>query len=337
MQARHKCWRWRFGRRLASQAAVLLFAIFPCAGVIAQDARSTATGHRLERGNHVDSSENKVAAPPAAKPADNDAQEALCLIVESAARANGLPLEFFARVIWQESRFQSQAVGPTTRTGHRAQGIAQFMPDTARERGLLDPFNPVQALPKAAEFLKDLRGRFGNLGLAAAAYNAGPRRVREWLAGSGSMPQETQNYVLAITGRTLEKWVTAGSNDQKIVSEPKAGCRELVALLKREPNRFVSHLEQSVARAYTKPWGVQVATGFSRDQALATYASAIRSFNATVGRQVDPDYQPILFRSRGTSSFYQVRIGTNTRREADNLCKKIRLAHGACIVKRRSM
>ena len=126
-------------------------------------------------------------AIPAQKPADNvresDAREAMCLMIESAAKASNLPLEFFARVIWQESRFQPDAVGPVTRSGDRAQGIAQFMPGTANERGLLDPFNPVQALPKSAEFLDELRQQFGNLGLAAAAYNAGPRRVQEWLAG----------------------------------------------------------------------------------------------------------------------------------------------------------
>ena len=116
-------------------------------------------------------------------------------MIESAARAANLPLEFFARVIWQESRFQPDAVGPVTRSGERAQGIAQFMPGTASERRLLDPFDPVQALPKSAEFLGELRDQFGNLGLAAAAYNAGPRRVQEWLAGSGPMPAETRNYV----------------------------------------------------------------------------------------------------------------------------------------------
>ena len=103
----------------------------------------------------------------------------ICLIMESAATANALPLEFFARVIWQESRFRPTAQGPVTRSGHRAQGIAQFMPYTADERGLLDPFNPVAALPKAAEFLRELRAEFGNLGLAAAAYNAGPGRMRQ--------------------------------------------------------------------------------------------------------------------------------------------------------------
>src|SRR6478735_1519324 len=91
--------------------------------------------------------------PAAAPPSDTDLRESVCLMIESSARANNLPLEFFARVIWQESRFQPGVVGPRTRSGERAQGIAQFMPRTAAERGLLDPFDPVQALPKSAEFL----------------------------------------------------------------------------------------------------------------------------------------------------------------------------------------
>ena len=103
-------------------------------------------------------------------------------MIQSAAADNGLPVEFFARLIWQESRLMPHAVGPLTRSGGRAQGIAQFMPSTAAERLLLDPFDPVQALPKSAEFLRQLRAQFGNLGLAAAAYNAGPQRVQDWLA-----------------------------------------------------------------------------------------------------------------------------------------------------------
>jgi len=136
----------------------------------------------------VHPSVEELAMPPE-KPSDaareSETRESICLMIEAAARASNLPLEFFARVIWQESRFQSDAVGPVTRSGQRAQGIAQFMPGTASERGLLDPFNPIQALPKSAEFLDELRSQFGNLGLAAAAYNAGPRRVQEWLAGRG--------------------------------------------------------------------------------------------------------------------------------------------------------
>ena len=61
----------------------------------------------------------------------------------------------------------------------------------------------LQALPKSAEFLGELRDQFGNLGLAAAAYNAGPRRVQEWLAGRGPLPGETRAYVRIITDRSV--------------------------------------------------------------------------------------------------------------------------------------
>src|SRR5215211_2733021 len=157
------------------------------------------------------SAEERLHGPDPASPAsDRGSAGSICLMVEAAAQANGLPLEFFARVIWQESRFRADAIGPLTRRGERAQGIAQFMPRTASERRLLDPFDPVQALPKSAEFLNELHAQFGNLGLAAAAYNAGPRRVQQWLAGTGTMPQETRNYVLAVTGTSVDDWAAAG-------------------------------------------------------------------------------------------------------------------------------
>jgi hypothetical protein len=274
-------------------------------------------------------------AIPAPKPADlardSDTREAMCLMIESAARAQGLPLEFFARVIWQESRFQSDAVGPVTRSGQRAQGIAQFMPGTASDRRLLDPFDPVQALPKSAEFLAELRGQFGNLGLAAAAYNAGPRRVQEWLAGTGYMPQETRNYVVAITGTTVDDWARAGTKDKMPDRAPTSSCRELMALLKRAPNPFVTQLEQHVTLSAAKLWGVQLAAGFNRDKALAMYSRAMKRLSAVIGDQ-DPSLLSSRLRSRGTGLFYQVRIGADTRPAADDLCNRIRRAGGACFV-----
>jgi soluble lytic murein transglycosylase-like protein len=278
----------------------------------------------------------ELAIPPE-KPSDaareSEAREAMCLMIESAARANDLPLEFFARVIWQESRFQPDAVGPMTRSGQRAQGIAQFMPGTANERGLLDPFDPVQALPKSAEFLSELRSQFGNLGLAAAAYNAGPRRVQEWLAGTGYLPQETRNYVLAITGSSVEEWASGGRNGKMPARPATSSCRELMALLQRAPNPFVAGLEQHITLAAAKLWGVQLAAGFNRDRALATYARAMKQLSSVIGDQ-DPSLLSSQLRSRGSAMFYQVRIGADTRPEAENLCNRIRRAGGACFVLR---
>jgi hypothetical protein len=260
-------------------------------------------------------------------------------MIESAARANGLPVEFFARLIWQESRFDSGAVGPMTRSGRRAQGIAQFMPGTAAERQLLDPFDPVQALPKSAEFLRDLRAEFGSLGLAAAAYNAGPRRVREWLAGTGPMPAETRGYVLAITGRPVEDWISAkdgtqkdGTGDGATVFEPQS-CGEMIALLRRRPGRFVAALEQRVTEGVARPWGVQLAAGFSRDKALTAYARAMQRHAASLGEH-DPLILSGVQRSRGTRPLYQVRIGADTRADAERLCGRIRSGGGACMVLR---
>ena len=262
---------------------------------------------------------------------ESDTREAICLMIESAARANDLPLEFFARVIWQESRFQSDAVGPVTRSGQRAEGIAQFMPGTANERRLLDPFDPVQALPKSAEFLSELRNQFGNLGLAAAAYNAGPRRVQEWLAGTGAMPLETRNYVAVITGSSVDEWAAAGRGGKMPGSTPPTSCRELMALLKRAPNPFITQLEQHVRVAAAKLWGVQLAAGFDRNKAVAMYARAMKRLNAVIGDQ-DPSILSSVIRSRGNHTFYQVRIGADTRPAADDLCNRIRRAGGACFV-----
>ena len=275
--------------------------------------------------------EEPVSPAPAPAGRESDTREAMCLMIESAARANDLPLEFFARVIWQESRFQSDAVGPVTRNGQRAQGIAQFMPGTASERRLLDPFDPVQALPKSAEFLNELRLQFGNLGLAAAAYNAGPRRVQEWLAGAGAMPQETRNYVSAITGSSVEDWAKAGGTAKMPDRAPHSSCRELMALLRRAPNSFVTQLEQHVQLAAAKLWGVQLAAGFDRDKALAMYGRAMSRLRGVIGDQ-DPSLLSSTMRSRGTRAFYQVRIGADTRPAADDLCNRIRRAGGACFV-----
>jgi transglycosylase-like protein with SLT domain/sporulation related protein len=313
----------------ASGVAVLtLLSLTPA---VAQDSAPTKT--EIAR----PSVEEAATQMPVQNSRESGTREAMCLMIESAARANELPLEFFARVIWQESHFQSHAVGPVTRSGQRAQGIAQFMPGTASERRLLDPFDPVQALPKSAEFLSELRNQFGNLGLAAAAYNAGPRRVQEWLAGSGPMPQETRNYVSAITGRSVDDWAAAGNKGKMLDRAPRATCRELMALLKTAPNSFVSGLEQHVKLAAAKLWGVQLAAGFDRNKALAMYARAIKRLRPVIGDQ-DPSLLSSLMRARGTHVFYQVRIGADTRTAADDLCNRIRRAGGACFVLRnRSM
>lgn len=269
-------------------------------------------------------------------------QDSMCLMIEAAAGAHAVPVPFFTRLIGQESSFRPDAVGPVTRSGQQAQGIAQFMPGTAAERGLLDPFDPVQALPRSAEFLQDLKGQFGNWGLAAAAYNAGPRRVADWIAGRGGLPFETQRYVIAITGRSAEDWRDRGATEEHAAPPDKAvaaaggdqgSCETVRAALRSGRNVYLAALEKRVTEGVAQPWGVQLSGGFSRARALTSFASAERRF-ATILGGADPMILRSLNRSRGTRAFYQVRIGAPTRKEADLLCGRIRGAGGACLVLR---
>jgi hypothetical protein len=267
-------------------------------------------------------------------PPSPGARDSICLMIESAARANGLPTDYFARVIWQESRFQPDAIGSRTRNGERAQGIAQFMPGTAAERRLLDPFDPVEALPKSAEFLAELRNQFGNLGLAAAAYNAGPRRLREFMAGTRPLPAETRNYVMAITGMSVDDWAKATQAGGERHAQPAvANCHDLVALLKRAPNLFVEELQERVNLVAASPWGVELSAGFSRERILAAYAALLKRLGEILSGH-DPSILTNILRSRGTRPFYQVRVGAETRESANGLCAKIMHAGGACFVLR---
>jgi hypothetical protein len=140
--------------------------------------------------------------------AETDAQapshDEICTALVAVARQNDLPVGFFTNLIWQESRFDHDAI---SRAG--AMGIAQFMPDVA-DALRLDAFEARDALPASGKLLRTLRARFGNLGLVAAAYNAGPKRVSDWLAGRSALPSETRDYVNIITGRPAEQWRDKG-------------------------------------------------------------------------------------------------------------------------------
>jgi Transglycosylase SLT domain len=156
-------------------------------------------GTRLHSARHSQA----LAAP---QPHSTTPPAALKKMAEDAATAHTLPVNYFLRLIRQESGFDPNSVSSAG-----AQGIAQFMPTTASNRGLKDPFDPAEALPKSAELLSELKDHFGNLGLAAAAYNAGPERIRKWLAGESPLPEETINYVRVITGHDVADWAKSNN------------------------------------------------------------------------------------------------------------------------------
>ena len=109
-----------------------------------------------------------------------------------AAKRHAIPEDLFLALVARESRWRSDAVS------HKgAVGLAQLMPDTARDLGV-DPSDPAQNLDGGARYLRMMYDRFGSWRLALAAYNAGPEAVA---AHDGVPPfAETRAYVAALLG-----------------------------------------------------------------------------------------------------------------------------------------
>jgi len=220
-----------------------------------------------------------TATAEATADADAGMRELICRMIDSAAADNRLPSGFLTRILWQESRFRSEATSPAG-----AEGVAQFMPRTAAERGLADPRNPAPAIAEAARFLADLSLRFGNRGLAAAAYNAGAGRVTKWLQAQSDLPAETRHYVIAVTGRPAEDWA---SRDSARLSPAGDGepCRTLMSEMARSMPartaspawlvRFDRNLARSLARARARD------TGFEALQAGFALCESLRSLGAS--------------------------------------------------------
>ena len=115
-------------------------------------------------------------------------------LISKVAVEQGIDERLLKAVVQAESDFNPDEV---SRTG--AMGLMQLMPDTARELGVVDPFNPYQNLTGGSKYLKQMLTRFnGDTSLALAAYNAGPGAVKR----AGGIPNiaETKNYVSKILG-----------------------------------------------------------------------------------------------------------------------------------------
>jgi hypothetical protein len=197
------------------------------------EARPTASIKSQDRFQSADTVGLAVELEPEIEvPADQPSETArrkvsvaeMCDTLATAAQSTNLPVGFLIRLIWQESGFDSSIV---SRAG--AQGVAQFMPGTAAEWGLRDPFDPLQSLAASARMLQSLHQQFGNLGLAAAAYNAGSGRIQNWLTKRGKLPDETRSYVLNITGHPAETWVKAAPRSINFRIPRRAPCQEVAA------------------------------------------------------------------------------------------------------------
>ena len=302
-------------------AAICLVIVLLCSQKTAVWAEPQSAGAAPAEGKATATA--KAATAKAVGPTAGE----ICRVVSQAASDNGLPLDFFTRLIWQESRFNPDAISPKG-----AQGIAQFMPGTASWRGLANPFEPMQALREAASYLRELRTTFrGSLGLAAAAYNAGPGRVEAWLAGRGGLPGETRAYVRAVTGHEAETWASQQPPEWEAAALPKGGnCIEVAKLITAAPRAPRRALASSPAWG---PWGVQLAGNWSEGGVLATYEQLRRTYNPVLRDRLPLVLQTQLPGRRGAAK-YMVRVSETTRPKADALCAQLRAAGGACVVLR---
>jgi hypothetical protein len=178
------------------------------------------------------------------------AKSELCHTAASVATANNLPIPFFANLIQQESGFRPHVVSSAG-----AQGIAQFMPQVAASNGLANPFDPIESLTASGKFVARLVNRFGNLGLAAAAYNAGSQRVHDWMAKRRKLPVETRQYVRKITGIPAEAWARKLVRGPEVRLPPHARCRDALTL-------------QAQAQELTKP-AVHLVSAAKRQAAVS--------------------------------------------------------------------
>lgn len=249
----------------------------------------------------------------------------VCDAIATYAKHWSLPVGYFARLIWQESRFNPQALSHAG-----AAGIAQFMPSTGSLRGLRNAFDPAEALARSAEYLKFLERKYGNLGLAAAAYNSGEGRVSRWLAAGGYLPAETRNYVEIVTGRGVEQWLDEELESVDFSLQPDTSFQDACLELAhgREPPRL-----DSAPSDTWKPWGVMIAQDFSRDVALRRF----RRVQAEHAHIFDADR--LMFATGRNARFgsglrHMAMVGAETRQEAEELCRRLTAAGASCMVRR---
>lgn len=247
----------------------------------------------------------------------------VCKLIERNATDHNLEPAFLARLLWKESRFEPSAVSPAG-----ALGIAQFMPGTAEMYWLDDPFNPAQAISKAAWYLGQLRDRFGNIGLAAVAYNGGENRAARFIAQTTTLPFETVDYVESITGFSAHRWRDSPppAGDLTLALAPDQAFRPACERMAGDRS-----LREFSTQPPAMPWGVVVASHPSQ----AGAAQQVARLNRTLRPILEDGARVGYVRKRMNGmprAVYTAQIGYGSRVEANRFCARFKTLGGRCLV-----
>jgi hypothetical protein len=247
-----------------------------------------------------------------------------CQALRDVSRTHDLDTVFFTRLIWQESRFDPNALSTAN-----AQGIAQFIPSTAKLRGLSNPYNPALALDHSAQYLAELVDRFGNVGMAAVAYNGGETRATNFIAKTNGLASKTMNYVQIITGQSAEDWRDTPPKSLDLALQKDKPF--MSACLELAKKRSLSKIKSLNPKPKLPAWGVQMATGSTRAKASVMFKRNARACSNVIdGRK--PNYIKKSPQVAGRKAYYVARLGAKSRGSAQKLCNCLRKFNCVCVV-----
>ena len=180
--------------------------------------------------SQIDSFESAPPEPDQAGPQTSTSRNLGAIIGDASSRSR-IDADFIASVIHAESANNPRAV---SRKG--AQGLMQLMPETARNLGVKDSFDPADNVEGGVRFLRELLLRYhGDAAKALAAYNAGPYRVEQY---KGVPPyRETQAYVARVISDYNRRKLAQRQPSSKLTAEPSGRASKLDTIAEKgQPN-----------------------------------------------------------------------------------------------------
>jgi soluble lytic murein transglycosylase-like protein len=245
--------------RRAGPAAALALTLLAAAGPAAATLYSFTDENGVTHYTNVPSDPRFARVPGSSPPpipssipsAEPLAAEKYDAEIARASERHGVDCALVKAVIKAESNYDNRAI---SRAG--ALGLMQLMPETARERNVNNPFNPVENIEGGVRHLKYLLNTFDDLKLVLAAYNAGENAVRRY----GGIPPfpETRDYVKTV----LEHYGRYAG----IVPAPGAsGVR--AALRPENAPQIHTFVNAEGTRVFTnEPWRYAEAPGWRRER-----------------------------------------------------------------------